>query len=414
MISLLRRLFIDNWQRKLFSFILAMLVWILVHHSMLHQKTLSNIPVRIINLPPGKTVEGLQDNAILNKKITLSLYGNKNTLEDLSPNDLEVVIDACGKKDSWVATIEKKTLVSLRPDIDIYQNISRVSYQNLIVKMSNLITEKIPIIVTNPTGEAPKGYQYLDIWPHELYLTVTGPEDMVKNLKIKKLAMTFSLQEIIKDELNLLTSEYSDGLKEVTYLVPDGWKKISIPSLSENPITIDDPAAAKLRIDFIKTQLISIPSSIPITVFYPLQYTDMINPKTYPLVTNAFVKNFHGIKQLSLPFFAKGVSSQFIEVIADRIQIVIIPSIGNEQSFSCWHVEFIHPKELEDRYVSKLLCNIKEENGLQTNQQEEFYRNRFRNYMNSFRLYNENGKKLSLNIELRANGIEIIPKKYEQ
>lgn len=34
MISLLKRLFIDNWVRKLISLILAMIIWMVVNHSM--------------------------------------------------------------------------------------------------------------------------------------------------------------------------------------------------------------------------------------------------------------------------------------------------------------------------------------------------------------------------------------------
>lgn len=34
MITLLKRIFIENWQRKLISLVLAMIIWVLVHHSM--------------------------------------------------------------------------------------------------------------------------------------------------------------------------------------------------------------------------------------------------------------------------------------------------------------------------------------------------------------------------------------------
>jgi hypothetical protein len=46
---------------------------------------------------------------------------------------------------------------------------------------------------------------------------------------------------------------------------------------------------------------------------------------------------------------------------------------------------------------------------VQPNLREEYLRNRFRSYMNRFRLYTPNHKKLSLKIELQANAISVTP-----
>ena len=53
--------------------------------------------------------------------------------------------------------------------------ISRVSPYDMIIRQSKLVTEKIPVLVTQPIGEAPKGYQFLDVWPYQLFVTVTRP-----------------------------------------------------------------------------------------------------------------------------------------------------------------------------------------------------------------------------------------------
>ena len=126
-------------------------------------KIVHNIPVRVTNLPPEKTIEGMQVNGLLNKRISLTLTGNKAALDEISGKDLEVVIDATGKSNEWIATIGKKNLVSLNPEFDPTKMISRVSPFEMIVKQSKLVTEKIPILITQPIGEAPKGYQYLDV-----------------------------------------------------------------------------------------------------------------------------------------------------------------------------------------------------------------------------------------------------------
>ena len=107
-------------------------------------KTLSNIPVRISNVPTNKTVEGLQSNGYLSRRITLNLQGNKNLLEELTANDLEVVIDAADKSEEWIASLSKKNLVPLNPDIDLSKGISKVSHQSFIIRLTKLMTRRSP------------------------------------------------------------------------------------------------------------------------------------------------------------------------------------------------------------------------------------------------------------------------------
>ena len=90
--SLLHKIFIENWPRKLVSAVLAFIIWGLVNHSITSTKTVHNVPIKIINLPTGKTIKGLQDNDFLNKKITLTLTGNKNVLEDITGSYLLSII----------------------------------------------------------------------------------------------------------------------------------------------------------------------------------------------------------------------------------------------------------------------------------------------------------------------------------
>src|SRR5690606_40008769 len=100
--------------------------WMIISHQMTVTKHVHNIPVRVEHLPAEKTIENMQVNGILNKRVTLTITANKSVMDDLTGKDLEVVIDARGKPDQWIATIGKKNLVSLNPDIDIHNAISRV------------------------------------------------------------------------------------------------------------------------------------------------------------------------------------------------------------------------------------------------------------------------------------------------
>jgi len=69
---------------------------------------------------------------------------------------------------------------------------------------------------------------------------------------------------VTKEELASLQSiKPSGSSEEISYFVPDSWKKISLPSLSDTPIAIDDPLGKGLRIDFVKTEFIPITTPIP-------------------------------------------------------------------------------------------------------------------------------------------------------
>ena len=108
--TLLKNLFINNWPRKCLSIILAIAIWFLVNNSLTTNKTISNVPVKIENIPPGKTVEGVQSDGFLNRRVSLTLTGNKQLLEDLNSNDIQVVFDASGQEGEWIASIGRKNI----------------------------------------------------------------------------------------------------------------------------------------------------------------------------------------------------------------------------------------------------------------------------------------------------------------
>jgi hypothetical protein len=408
--TLLIRLFVEHWQRKLVSLVLAVIVWLVVNHSMTTTKTVHSIPVRVLNLSPQKTIEGMQVNGILNKRISLTFTGNKSALDALSMKDIEVVIDATSKGDEWIAAIDKKNVVSLNPELDLSKAISRVAPFEMIVRQSKLVTEKIPVLVTQPIGEAPKGYQFLDVWPYHLTLTVNGPEEAVKKMKSRGLKLTFNLNDISHQELDSLTPMKKTGsADEVSFFVPNSWKKIALQQLSDTPIEIDDPQAKLLRLDFAKQDMIPLGFPLPVIVFFPPKYSNTLNPETYSLATNEFIVKKSGIKMVSTPLYAQGVSRLFLETVKDMIQIVIIAAPKTERETLLWSPQLIYPHELEDRYVAKVMSESNGEPDVQPHLREEYLRNRFRSYMNRFRLYTTDGTKLNLKIELQANAISVNP-----
>lgn len=408
--SLLIKLFVQNWPRKLISLILSIIIWFVVSQSMATTKTISNIGVRIINIPEGKTVEGLQSNGLLQKRLTLTLNGNKNLLDELSSNDIEVIIDAASQGKEWIATITKKNLVSLSPDMNLSSRISKVSHKNFIIKLTNLVTERVPVIITQPIGQAPKGYEFLDIWPYQLHLVVSGPEELVKEVKNRGIKLTFNLNDISESQLDDLQSSSSSRQTDVvSFYVPKHWKNVSIPMLTTNSIAIDDPDAKFLRIDFVRSELLPINHPIPLNLFFSAHVNSNFSPQKLSIVPNEVIEIKNGLKLISQPLYAKGVSELFLEIVSDMIDLVVIADPKPDSNRLDWSVQFINPIILEDRFVSTLMSDVSDESlhNLQPKIREEYLRNRFRSYMHRFKLYQSNYKVLNLNVQLLGTKINI-------
>ncbi|HAZ15870.1 MAG: hypothetical protein A2Y28_00965 [Chlamydiae bacterium GWC2_50_10] len=405
-------LFIENWERKCLSILLALVIWLTVNHSLTMTKTVS-IPVKINNLPTDKTIQGLTREGFLPKKIALTLTGNRSFLADLSANDLEAVIDASGMNDEWIATISKKNLISLSPDLEIANNISDITHERFIIRLTRLVTEKIPVLITQPIGEAPRGYQYLDVWPYRLTLSVSGPEEVVKQLKSQGEKLTFNLNHITKDELDAIAAHtLSSKDSEISFFVPDLWKQISLPSLSDLPLEIDDPQAKLLRIDFVRSDLIPLDRPLPIALYFPPESLSRYNPANTLVALTPLVQEINGLKMIQKPLFAKGVSHLFVQLVRNMVQISVPVAPKKRGNALDWCVTFVNSQVLEDLYVTALLSDSSTEelHKMVPPLREEYLRNRFRNYMNRFQLYLNDEKKFELKISLEDGSLFISEK----
>ncbi len=397
--SLLYKLFIQDWPRKLLAIILAAIIWLVVNHSLTATRTISNIPVRLLNIPVGKTIEGLQPNGRLTKKLTLTLVGNKTLLEELTPYDIEIVLDAQGRPDEWIATVSKKNLVSLNPEIDVAKGITRVYHPNFLVRMTKVVTDQIPVIITQPIGEAPRGYALLDVWPYRLMLTITGPEDMVKQLQRKEQRLTFNLNDISKSDLDAAARKSNEINSDVvSYFVPDQWKQLNIPSISDKPIDINDPQAKALRIDFVRCSLLSLEAPIPVELYFPPDFAPKYNPDIIKLAHDGLIQNRNGVNLINPPLFANGADRLFLETVQNMMQIVIIVNPTSDKETLEWSLQFINPRQLENDYVAAIMSDVSDTDIrlLQPALREEYLRNRFRSYMNRLQLYSSDQNKLEL------------------
>lgn len=409
--ALIARIFFQNWQRKLIAVIAAIVVWLYVNQSITEQKIVANVPVRVINIPKDKTIIGLLPNGYLSHRVTLTLSGTRDVISDLEPGDFEVLLDAStADSDDWVVQITKKNLVSLNPSFDLRHYINSVSHPDFVIKMSKLVTEKVPIEVKTPIGKAPEGYEYLDIWPKQLMQTISGPKEEIQNLKVKGLKLVIDLDKISNEELNALKQSKKKGHDdEISFPVPEKWKMVLIPFRHNFPQEINDPDTKNLRLDFLRKQVLPIGKDIPITVFYPSKNLDKINPDTLSLAESEHVRIRQRVAFFTQPLYVKDVSRLFLNIIRDNIEIVLVAAPTSEREALQWNLEVIDPKELEDTYVAYVNAEQKDL-GTQlgdAKKGEEIVRKRFRSYMQKLNLYTSHGEKLQLNSTIEGDKIVV-------
>lgn len=396
----IKKKFTDNWPRKLLAVVMALVLWFVINYSITSTRIFTRVPVRVVNLPPDKTIRGLMPNGMLDRQLTLTLTGMKEAIDKIEPGDFEVVIDASGKGDDWIVQIGKKNLVSLNPDIDLMHNVTSLSQSAFVIRLSKLLTDKIPIHIMPPKGEPPQGYQFLDVWPQKLSHVISGPEEDVRQLQIKGIELTFDLGEITSEDLDNLKGSEHRQRDEVSFYVPDSWKRVSIPFLHDIKQEINGPEARYLRIDFLRKDLLPIDSKIPIRVFYPLSTGNVLNPITRPLEPNDWISNQNGIMVVSTNLFADDVSRFFLDIVKNNLELVVVASESEKDGILPVSVQFIDPKRLEDTYIALVLSSGKEkEDGADQlaldhadphrMQRQQYLRTRFRNYMQYFRLFGD-------------------------
>ncbi|MEX1013322.1 MAG: hypothetical protein WD595_04115 [Waddliaceae bacterium] len=411
------RLFTEHWQHKLLALFAALILWIFVNYSITETKAIPNVPVRVINLPQDKTISGMLPGGYLKDRIALTLTGRKDAIIDLESSDLEVQIDASTSgSDNWAVTIIKGMLVSLNPAFDPKHHITHVRHNEFILKLSNLVEEKVPIRIKHPIGHSPSGYEFLDIWPYSLEQTVSGPKEEVEQLRMKGgLKLYLNLDLVTKEQLDQLIANHTGSHEdEVNYFVPDKYKKVMIPFENSHMQKINDPNAKDLRITFLRKKVHRIGKPIPVQVFYPMKTSHVINPTKYPLVEGSAITIQNGVPYLKVPLYTKNVSRLFLDVILEHLQIMITANPNDEKNSLPWSLEVINPHKLEDRYVALSLEDPLAEARDRKSapfKHEEHLRKRFREYLFRLKLLTSPNKPLELKASLEQDSIEVEIKK---
>ncbi len=402
--TIIKIFFFKEWERKLLSLLLSVAIWIGVNRSLTITKVLDNVSVHIINIPEGMTVVGIQPNGKLSKTISISIQGNKSQISEINSADLELVIDAKNQKNEWVAPISLKQLCSLNSAIDLSKIVKKVGNQSILISLTQISTEKIPVTITHPIGELPSGYQWIEIWPRHLFVTVSGPLELVRSLQKRGVDLTFNLNNLSSQDFDSL----HNSNEEFSYAIPDQWKKVEIPSLSTDPFYIDDPRAKELNIDIIKDQLYLIKNPIPILLFFPYSKEKIDIPKQYFLERNKTLLPISPTIFLEKKIYIGKVSKLFAQLVENRLAISILLPSHESSGVLDWAVELIDSRSLEEKYISLALSKEKKENDRMIGEErEEHCRRRFRNYMKNFALYRSAKAGFKPEIYLEENKIII-------
>ena len=406
----LTALFTNNWQQKGVALFIGLLIWFMVNHSLTETKALPNVPIRVISIPEDKMIVGMMPNGLLNRRINLTVTGSKSVIDQLEPGDLEVMIDASTfDADDQVIKIARSNLVNHNPELDVVSHISEVVHPEFVLKLSKMITAKVPITVLPPKGSPPQGYDYLDIWPQKMTQTITGPEEQVEALINKGIEVTFDFNDISKNDLDKIKpSRENFHDDEVSFFVPSSWKKVPIPFRNNTLEEINDPEAPNLHIDFLRREIFAIDRELPVRLFYPLVTSDVLNPKTLSLNTDVTLKVRNELTFLPVKLYVKDVSRLFLEVVRDHLMISIVAT--KDVNELPWGLSVIAPHELENKYVSYLISH---NHGGQSNEprhskkRESHLRARFQDFLQNLTLYTGPEKRFDLEAEVENGKVTV-------
>lgn len=238
----------------------------------------------------------------------------------------------------------------------------------------------------------------------------------MRQLKMKELRITFNLSDISKAQLDEIsnTSSQDTGSEVVSFMVPEQWKQLNIPSLSENLIEINDPQAKMLRIDFIHCKSLPIDAPIPVILYFPPDSIQKYNPTNVTLGIDSLVKDFNGVHLLNHSLYAHGTDQLFLDIVRNRLQIAIIVTPKSEKQSLDWSLQFINPRQLENIYVATLMSDVSDADIrlMQPPPREEYLRNRFRSYMNNMQLFNTDDSKFGLLVQLKDHVVHVEESQY--
>jgi hypothetical protein len=317
MIQTILRLVFHHWQRKLLSIVVACVLWLVVSHSMTTTRRLY-LPVRVVNLAPDLSVDGLAADGFLEKTIALQVTGAQSVLDRLGPRDLEVVVDAGGHRTPWTEQITSPSVVATDSLVDLSRAIRDVMPAELAIDIVPKVRADIPVQV-RPVGVLPDGYRLVDVWPNQLVQSLEGPEPCMEELRRDGLTLSLPISEIPVADLERLCSHVPGAV--VHWRVPESWKQITLPpDEAEHPLT--DPKAADMVLELVRGDGWILPQPVPIGI--------LMEESQMPEISwGRGTALWGGRRVVSEPIQIQGCSHRFVEAVGPYLEwLVRLNEIG--------------------------------------------------------------------------------------
>ena len=280
--ELVKKLFIRNWQLKLLSLFLAILLWIFAVFEQPVESTIQ-IPINYRNIPKGMIIVGNPP-----KEINVEIKGPRaliSRVKNLRPYNVSMG----GSRPGTVLIKISPSRIDLPPGVEII----RIIPSEVEINIDKLITRKISVR-TRTKGLLPPGLELRRIGVEPVFIKLTGAASQLKNLR-------YIYTEFI--DLSQITS--SEALDV----------ELDVGNLTLTEITT---RVVRVTISVAKKMILKDFKNIPVEVFGKKKYiliTKLVSLKLYGPQTTLGKLTPSGIHAyINISGFKKGKRKAKIEV----------------------------------------------------------------------------------------------------
>jgi len=197
MLTLIRDLFTKNWGLKLFSFLLALILWLTLtpEEKIFSEKTLT-VPLELHNIPPG--IEVVEKPPA---SVDVTIRAPQRMIGDVNPANVHAVLDLRR------ATVNQQDfpLNMSSFSVPVGAEVKEVIPSQVTLKLEQLI-EALLNVEPDITGELPEGYELerIEIIPN--HVLIRAPESkFTDKYKVRTSPIDISgLEESTEFEVDLI------------------------------------------------------------------------------------------------------------------------------------------------------------------------------------------------------------------
>jgi YbbR domain-containing protein len=248
----------NNWQWKVFSVLLAVIVWgwlISENPDLTREKTFSGVNISVIGEASlkrkGLIVTDLEENL---SEINISAEVPQKVYDSALPSNYNVRIDL-----SQIDSAGEQTVPVLYTNSANYGKVIKLSKNEIALNAEPYITRRRIPVQINQTGVAPNGFYASKPTVDPSFVTIAGPKSLVENVvrcvanynlslltaaaRNQFTAVSFTLYDYLDKPLNSeLIEVSSDSIPLDTLLVEQELYRLQAISINKSGIITGSPA----------------------------------------------------------------------------------------------------------------------------------------------------------------------------